>query len=277
MKVCLTDGTSFECGGYKALDSGGVVLTADRKRKQVVGYVPADALVYVLPDDVAPGDSLADADDGNGDEPEDDDADTDADDASEGDEDENEGEADDAGDEHEAGDGETDDSGSDDSDRTTVEAGVDPDVAGVTGVADRETEHTHDDLAARIDEIDGRVDGLDGRVDAMTEQLAAVVSAGGVDAEEAEEARDPEDPRNIRGIGEAYATRLRTAGIHTVTALREASDEELAAAADVSARRVTDWKRRAERYAEQQAADGDTEPENDVDTENETDDATDDG
>ncbi|ELZ88094.1 helix-hairpin-helix domain-containing protein [Haloferax volcanii] len=269
MKVYLADGTSFECGGYKALDSGGVVLTADRKRKQVVGYVPADALVYVLPDDVAPGDSLADADDGNGDKPEDDDADTDADDASEDDEDENEGEAD------EAGDGETDDSGSDDSDRTTVEAGVDPDVAGVTGVADEETEHTHDDLAARIDEIDGRVDGLDGRVDAMTEQLAAVVSAGGVDAEEAEEARDPEDPRNIRGIGEAYATRLRAAGIHTVTALREASDEELAAAADVSARRVTDWKRRAERYAERPASEREAEPESDAATKSETDAASD--
>ncbi|WEL30389.1 helix-hairpin-helix domain-containing protein [Haloferax volcanii] len=258
MKVYLADGTSFECGGYKALDSGGVVLTADRKRKQVVGYVPADALVYVLPDDVAPGDSLADADD-----------------ASEDDEDENEGEADDAGDEHEAGDGETDDSGSDDSDRTTVEAGVDPDVAGVTGVADGETEHTHDDLAARIDEIDGRVDGLDGRVDAMTEQLAAVVSAGGVDAEEAKEARDPEDPRNIRGIGEAYATRLRAAGIHTVTALREASDEELAAAADVSARRVTDWKRRAERYAERPASEREAEPESDAATKSETDAASD--
>ncbi|ELZ55787.1 MULTISPECIES: helix-hairpin-helix domain-containing protein [unclassified Haloferax] len=288
MKVYLTDGTSFECGGYKALDSGGVVLTADRKRKQVIGYVPADALVYVLPDDVAPGDSLADADDGNGAESEDDDADTDADDASEDDEDENEGEADDAGDEHGAGDGETDDSGSDDSDRTTVEAGVGPDVAGVTGVADEETEHAHDDLAARIDELDGRVDGLDGRVDAMTEQLATVVSAGGVGAEAAaEDARDPEDPRNIRGIGEAYATRLRAAGIDTVTALREASDEELAAAADVSARRVTDWKRRAERYAERQATNGDTEPESDAATKSETDaasepetdadDATDDG
>ncbi|WEL26613.1 helix-hairpin-helix domain-containing protein [Haloferax volcanii] len=252
MKVYLTDGTSFECGGYKALDSGGVVLTADRKRKQVVGYVPADALVYVLPDDVAPGDSLAE--DGVEDDA--------GDGGDESDDDESHDSGDDAGDKSEA-------------DQTTVEAGVDPDVAGVTGVADGETEHTHDDLAARIDEIDGRVDGLDGRVDAMTEQLAAVVSAGGVDAEEAEEARDPEDPRNIRGIGEAYATRLRAAGIHTVTALREASDEELAAAADVSARRVTDWKRRAERYAERPASEREAEPESDAATKSETDAASD--
>ncbi|WP_058826037.1 helix-hairpin-helix domain-containing protein [Haloferax sp. Q22] len=260
MKVYLTDGTSFECGGYKALDSGGVVLTADKKRKQVIGYVPRESLVYVLPDDVAPGDSLAEEDGGD-----------DAGDVSEGDE----AEGDEDGDEHETGESGTDDR-DDDTDPATAEAEVDPDVAGVTTVADGETEHTHENLAARIDEVEGRVDGLDGRVDAMTEQLATVVSAGGVGAE-AE--RHPEDPRNIRGIGEAYATRLRAAGIDTVSALREASDEELAAAADVSAQRVTDWKRRAERYAEQQAADGDTEPESDADTENETDtdDATGDG
>lgn len=280
MKVYLTDGTSFECGGYKALDSGGVVLTADRKRKQVVGYVPADALVYVLPDDVEPGDSLAEG--GVGDR--DDDTD-DADDASGDDEGEEEVDAD--GDGHDTGDSETADR-DDDADPTIAEAGVGPDVVGVTGVADGESEHTHEDLAARIDEVEGRVDGLDGRVDAMTEQLATVVSAGGVGAEAAaEDARDPEDPRNIRGIGEAYATRLRAAGIDTVTALREASDEELAAAADVSARRVTDWKRRAERYAERQATNGDTEPESDAATKSETDaasepetdadDATDDG
>ncbi|ELZ80184.1 hypothetical protein C5C07_12380 [Haloferax sp. Atlit-4N] len=264
MKVYLTDGTSFECGGYKALDSGGVVLTADKKRKQVVGYVPADALVYVLPDDVEPGDSLAEG--GVGDR--DDDTD-DADDAS-GD-DEGEGEVDADGDGHDTGDSETADR-DDDADPTIAEAGVDPDVAGVSAVADGKNEHTHEDLAARIDEVEGRVDGLDGRVDAMTEQLATVVSAGGVGAEAAdEEARDPEDPRNIRGIGEAYATRLRAAGIDTVSALREASDEELAAAADVSARRVTDWKRRAERYAERLASESDPEPESDARTENETD------
>ncbi|ELZ66092.1 helix-hairpin-helix domain-containing protein [Haloferax sp. Atlit-10N] len=263
MKVYLTDGTSFECGGYKALDSGGVVLTADKKRKQVVGYVPADALVYVLPDDVEPGDSLAEG--GVGDP----DADTDdADDAS-GD-DEGEGEADSDGDGHDTGDSETADR-DDDADPTITEAGVDPDVAGVTA-ADGKNEHTHEDLAARIDEVEGRVDGLDGRVDAMTEQLATVVSAGGVDAEAAAEAeRHPEDPRNIRGIGEAYAARLRAAGIDTVSALRGASDEELAAAADVSARRVTDWKRRAERYAERLASERDAGPESDARTENETD------
>ncbi|GGC47299.1 helix-hairpin-helix domain-containing protein [Haloferax sulfurifontis] len=283
MKVYLTDGTSFECGGYKALDSGGVVLTADKKRKRVVGYVPGDALVYVLPDDVEPGDSLADEGDGNGNEdgdrdgdddtgdapdesddeargPDDANGENDADgngDANEADESETEVDADESGDE--AGDGGVADSDGDGSAQTIVEAGVDPGVPGVTGAADGETEHTHADLVERLGAVESRVDGLDGRVDAMTEQLAAVVSAGDLGAEGAvtEEARDPEDPRNIRGIGEAYATRLRAAGIDTVSALREASDEELAAAADVSARRVADWKRRAERYAERPASDRD--------------------
>ncbi|WP_424006724.1 helix-hairpin-helix domain-containing protein [Haloferax denitrificans] len=327
MKVYLTDGTSFECGGYKALDSGGVVLTADKKRKRVVGYVPADALVYVLPDDVEPGDSLAGEGDGNGNEDGDGNDDTgdapdesddeargpddangendadgngDANDADESeteadadeseteadadeseteadadesetevdaDESETEADADESGDE--AGDGGVADSDGDGSVQTTAEAGVDPGVAGVTGVADGETEHTHADLVGRLGAVESRVDGLDGRVDAMTEQLAAVVEAD----------RDPEDPRNIRGIGEAYATRLRAAGIDTVSALREASDEELAAAADVSARRVADWKRRAERYAERPASDrdGDSEPETDAtDSDADADDAADD-
>ncbi|WP_049917768.1 helix-hairpin-helix domain-containing protein [Haloferax denitrificans] len=304
MKVYLTDGTSFECGGYKALDSGGVVLTADKKRKRVVGYVPADALVYVLPDDVEPGDSLAGEGDGNGNEDGDGNDDTgdapdesddeargpddangendadgngDANDADESetevdadesetevdaDESETEADADESGDE--AGDGGVADSDGDGSVQTTAEAGVDPGVTGVTGAADGETEHTHADLVERIGTVESRVDGLDGRVDAMTEQLAAVVEAD----------RDPEDPRNIRGIGEAYATRLRAAGIDTVSALREASDEELAAAADVSARRVADWKRRAERYAERPASDrdGDSEPGTDAtDTERDAD------
>ncbi|CQR54132.1 MULTISPECIES: DUF4332 domain-containing protein [Haloferax] len=251
MKVYLADGTSFECGGYKALDSGGVVLTEDEKRKRVVGYVPADALVYVLPDDVEPGDSLG----------EDSDGDDDAGDEAEVDERE-----------AEAGDGEAAGSDSDESARTAVEAGIDSEVAGVTGPVDGEAEHTHTDLVGRIGAVESRVDGLDGRVDAMTERLAAVASAGGGGAGETEADRDPEDPRNVRGIGEAYATRLRAAGIDTVSALREASDEELAAAAGVSARRVTDWKRRADRYAEPTASEDDAEPESDASTGRDADD-----
>ncbi|WP_148415113.1 DUF4332 domain-containing protein [Haloferax sp. KTX1] len=273
MKVYLADGTSFECGGYKALDSGGVVLTADKKRKQVVGYVPADALVYVLPDDVEPGDSLGEDSDGDGDGDAGGTPDEFDGDEAHGPDDAGDEDGDDEADEREAetGDGETADSDSDESARTAVEAGIDSGVAGVTGDDDGGTEHTHADLVERIDAVERRVDGLDGRVDAMTERLAAVVSAGdGTGETEAD--RDPEDPRNVRGIGEAYATRLRAAGIDTVSALREASDEELAAAAGVSARRVTDWKRRADRYAERPASEVDAEPESDASTGRDADD-----
>lgn len=195
MRVYLTDGTSFECGGYKALDSGGVVLTEDRKRKHVVGYVPEDALVYILPDDVA---AARDAEMG-------------------------------------------------------VE-GVAPAPADVVA------EHTHDDVVERVAGLESRVDGLEGRVDAMTGQLADVVTR--VEAGD-DERRAPDDVRNVRGIGEAYATRLRASGIETVTALRDASESDLTAATNVSERRVREWKRRADAYAESELAgddaDGDSE------------------
>jgi predicted flap endonuclease-1-like 5' DNA nuclease len=52
MRAICVDGTEVECGNFKAVD-GGVVLTADEKRKTVVGFVPTANLSYILPDDVA--------------------------------------------------------------------------------------------------------------------------------------------------------------------------------------------------------------------------------
>lgn len=46
MRAVLTDGTELHCENFKALDSG-VLLTKDRKRKQVVGFVPHGELRYV--------------------------------------------------------------------------------------------------------------------------------------------------------------------------------------------------------------------------------------
>ncbi|SFL23711.1 Helix-hairpin-helix domain-containing protein [Halogranum rubrum] len=51
MKVILDDGMTIDCGGYKALDSG-IVLTEDKKRKHVIGFVPHDEVRFILPDDV---------------------------------------------------------------------------------------------------------------------------------------------------------------------------------------------------------------------------------
>ncbi|WP_372911024.1 helix-hairpin-helix domain-containing protein [Salinigranum sp.] len=53
MRVVLTDGTEFECANFKALDSG-VLLTKDKKRKKVIGFVPIHQLRYVVPDDLEP-------------------------------------------------------------------------------------------------------------------------------------------------------------------------------------------------------------------------------
>ncbi|WP_435319231.1 helix-hairpin-helix domain-containing protein [Haloarchaeobius sp. TZWSO28] len=52
MKAITKTGVSVSCGNFKAIDEG-VVLTADEKRKQVVGFIPYDDLQFVLPDDVA--------------------------------------------------------------------------------------------------------------------------------------------------------------------------------------------------------------------------------
>ena len=51
MKVVLEDGMTLDCGNYKAVDAG-LVLTEDKKRKQVIGFVPHDEVRFVLPDDV---------------------------------------------------------------------------------------------------------------------------------------------------------------------------------------------------------------------------------
>ncbi|WP_411967153.1 helix-hairpin-helix domain-containing protein [Haloferax sp. YSSS75] len=299
MKVVLTDGTTFTCGGYKALDSGGVVLTDDPKRKHVIGYVPEASLAYILPDGVEPGgngegsdDSESEEseendeldgggddgheDDGDGSEEDDEDERTDADsddehedertDADSDDEHEDEGEHEDAddSDEYSHADDEDDEVAdeavgtvSDEDDEVServVSAGVEPTAEGVTSVASDDVvgEHTHEDVVERVEQLESRVDGLDGRVDAMTEQLADVVARGTV-AED--EVRSPEDVRNIRGIGEAYATRLRASGIDTVAALSEASDAEITAAVDVSERRASEWRRRAKTAVESDVTD----------------------
>ncbi|WP_162562429.1 helix-hairpin-helix domain-containing protein [Salinigranum rubrum] len=53
MRVVLTDGTEFSCENFKALESG-VLLTKDKKRKKVIGFVPIHQLRYVVPEDLEP-------------------------------------------------------------------------------------------------------------------------------------------------------------------------------------------------------------------------------
>jgi predicted flap endonuclease-1-like 5' DNA nuclease len=51
MRVVLTDGSEITCENFKAIESG-VLLTKDKKRKKVFGFVALDEVRYVLPEDV---------------------------------------------------------------------------------------------------------------------------------------------------------------------------------------------------------------------------------
>jgi predicted flap endonuclease-1-like 5' DNA nuclease len=48
MKAVLTDDSSVDCAGFKALDAG-VVLFADERRRDALGFLPTERLRYVLP------------------------------------------------------------------------------------------------------------------------------------------------------------------------------------------------------------------------------------
>lgn len=59
MRVVLRDGTEFSCRNFKAIESG-VLLTKDKKRKKVIGFVPNHQVKYVVPDDLEPEVTTAD-------------------------------------------------------------------------------------------------------------------------------------------------------------------------------------------------------------------------
>jgi predicted flap endonuclease-1-like 5' DNA nuclease len=61
MQVVLTDGSVLPCENFKAIDSG-VLLTKDKKRKKVIGFVPHREVKYVVPDDFVVDERADDAD-----------------------------------------------------------------------------------------------------------------------------------------------------------------------------------------------------------------------
>ncbi|MFB6122767.1 MAG: helix-hairpin-helix domain-containing protein [Haloferacaceae archaeon] len=72
-----------------------------------------------------------------------------------------------------------------------------------------------------------------------------------VEIEEAEPGRTPDaaEPVDVlKGIGPAYAERLGNADVHTVADLRDADATELAAATDLSEKRISRWVDRANEY-----------------------------
>ena len=52
MKAICEDGTEIECANFTAIDSG-VLLTKDRKRDEVIGFVPNEGLRYVVPEEAS--------------------------------------------------------------------------------------------------------------------------------------------------------------------------------------------------------------------------------
>jgi predicted flap endonuclease-1-like 5' DNA nuclease len=84
---------------------------------------------------------------------------------------------------------------------------------------------------------------------------AAGTAAGGEEADDGDDddddasggdaAAEPDDLTEIKGVGPAYADRLEDAGVTTFAGLAEADPEELAAATDLSPKRVGRWIDRA--------------------------------
>jgi len=83
---------------------------------------------------------------------------------------------------------------------------------------------------------------------------AAGTAAGGEEADDGDDdgdddgedaAAEPDDLTEIKGVGPAYAERLEDAGVTTFAGLAEADPEELAAATDLSPKRVGRWVDRA--------------------------------
>jgi polyhydroxyalkanoate synthase len=99
-----------------------------------------------------------------------------------------------------------------------------------------------DDEAVDI-EIDEPAVGDDEAVDAEngTEHVADANAESDEDDEDEADGFDDTDLDQVRGVGPAYAERLREAGIGTVSELAAADPEALAERIDVSTSRVTEW------------------------------------
>ena len=88
------------------------------------------------------------------------------------------------------------------------------------------------------DEADEAVEAENGTADVPDEDDTTEVDAAGDDGRET---FDDTDLDQVRGIGPAYAERLRSAGVTTVSELAAADAEALADRVDVAVTRVEDW------------------------------------
>jgi predicted flap endonuclease-1-like 5' DNA nuclease len=234
MKAICVDGTEVQCGNFKAVKAG-VVLTADRKREKVIGFVPTENLSYILPDDVAAerapaaaGESdqsaasggtagIAVADDGP----------ADLDDVSE-----------DAA-EPAAG-----------VEATAAASSVEQDEDAGTEAEAQAVEPTSDD-AEPGDETGDADDATDevgngeerGDAEAVADEGGDAVAGLLSGAPEATTVDPDDDLRRLAGLGDTYAERLRAAGIGTVSDLRHRSVDDVADVARVPRGRAERWLR----------------------------------
>ena len=128
---------------------------------------------------------------------------------------------------------------------------AEPSEAGVTDV-DRSTDEAVDTEEPPIEEAESDATESEATESNSTESDEAVdVESEPVDIEDGEgrspssnrtESDDADEPVDtVKGIGPAYAERLRDAGVETVGDLATADPDELAEQVDLSAKRVGRW------------------------------------
>jgi predicted flap endonuclease-1-like 5' DNA nuclease len=135
---------------------------------------------------------------------------------------------------------------------------TEPETAEADAAADEsaETDATTEDVTAGSDEADEAADS-----EAATESSAEAAETEGTTGDEAEatpeetttesaiEEAEPseervgedEDLESVKGIGAAYAERLRDAGVATVAELATADADQLAEETGLSAKRISRW------------------------------------
>ena len=88
-----------------------------------------------------------------------------------------------------------------------------------------------------LDDVEDAADATD-----ADESEAVDIEIDGPDEDDDEdETFDDTDLDQVRGVGPAYAERLREAGVETVSDLAAADPEDLAERIDVGVSRVADW------------------------------------
>jgi len=118
-------------------------------------------------------------------------------------------------------------------DSTAETDGPRTDAAGAVEADEPATEDTADAATADPD-------------DDATEEAADAGEEHDEETADGDEPTEGDDLEDIKGVGPAYAQRLRDAGVGSVAELADADADELAAETDLSANRIGNWIEQAE-------------------------------